>query len=58
MKPTVSKISATRYQLQVHHRCTHQTDDDHADYIDDNSLYNDHDDISTIFGEEVYNNID
>ena len=53
MKLMVSKINTTRYRLQVHRRHAHQTDDNHADFIDD-----DHNDIGTIFGEEVYNNID
>ena len=53
MKPTVSKINATRYRPQVHRRRAHQTHDDHADFIDD-----DHDDIISIFREEVLHNID
>ena len=53
MKPMVSKINATRYRLQVHRRRAHQTFDNHADFIDDN-----HDDIVSIFGEEVLHNID
>ena len=53
MKPKVSKISATRYRPQVHRRHAHQMYDNHADYID-----NDHDDIISIFGEEVLHNID
>ena len=53
MKPTVSKINATCYRPQVHRCRAHQTYNDHADFID-----NDHDDIGSIFGEEVYNNID
>ena len=57
-KLMVLKISATHYQLQVHCCCTHQTDNDSVDYIDNDSLYNDHNNVGTIFGEEVYNNID
>ena len=53
MKPTVSKINATRYCPQVHRCHTHQTFDTHIDFIDD-----DHDDILSIFGEEVLHNID
>ena len=49
----VSKINATRYCPQVHRRRAHQMYDDNADYIDD-----DHDDIVSIFGEEVLHNID
>ena len=54
MKPKVSKINATHYRPQVHRRRAHQMYDDHADYIDDD----DHDDIVSIFGEEVLHNID
>ena len=53
MKLMVSKINATRYRPQVHRHRTHQTFDTHADFIDD-----DHDDIVSIFGEEVLHNID
>ena len=52
MKLTVSKINATCYCPQVHRRCAHQMFDDHTDFIDD-----DHDDIVSIFGEEVLHNI-
>ena len=53
MKPMVFKINATRYHPQIHCCRTHQTFDTHADFIDD-----DHDDIVSIFGEEVLHNID
>ena len=53
MKLTVSKINTTRYRPQVHRCHTHQMYNDHADFIDDN-----HDDIISIFGEEVLHNID
>jgi hypothetical protein len=53
MKLTVSKINATRYRPQVHRRRAHLTFNTHADFIDD-----DHDDIVSIFGEEVLHNID
>ena len=49
----VSKINATRYRPQVHRRRAHQMYNNNADYIDD-----DHDDIVSIFGEEVLHNID